>query len=38
MVNNSINNNKANNHLSHQIIDLKKDSKYLIGNWGPGMG
>jgi hypothetical protein len=39
IVNNSININKANNHLSFQIIEHKKyDMTYNVGNPDPDLG
>ena len=39
MVNNSININKTNNHLSPQPLNIKKNTMtYEAGNPGPGLG
>ena len=38
MVNNSININKTNNHVSPQLIDHKKTTAYDIGNTVLGLG
>jgi hypothetical protein len=37
IVNNAININKTNNHLSHQIIEHKNTMTYDVGNQGPGL-